>query len=216
MAMTASGQRVSGSSVVSLSGASGPAIESIEEIAKQNRLPLGLVLGDQTLCKRSLDLRKVGQTARLDVLLQEIHRQVPSYDARIEKGTLVIMPHEPGAGAADLLDLSIPYFRPVPATMEGTGQILWTYVRARIKPREGSLTDIMSNPDSPIISGLHVDSPTSVLDILDLVVQQNQGGAWVVGSIPDDWRERVASNPISITSYSSSTSRLAGSVCADN
>jgi hypothetical protein len=51
------------------------------------------------------------------------------------------------------------------------------YVRAVVVPSDATALSTLSNPQDHLISGFRVNEPATVLEILDLVVQQHQAGS---------------------------------------
>lgn len=194
-----------------VSQSQGPALEQIISIAKDNDIPLGIVVENDTLCRDRLKLT-VGDV-NLGSLIDNINAQMRGYRLHIDHGTLILGPISENENTKRLLSTNLAYFRPDSSTMQGLSQYLWTYIRAAINPNEGSVTSVISNPDDPVISGFDMEGPVHVVNVLNKIVQQNSGGVWVLSGVPINWERSVIGNPIVIRDYYDGIGDVAVNAC---
>lgn len=205
--------RISGDTSITVPPGQAPILDRVLGIAKDNHIPLGVVVNDDRLCEETLALDGV-TTLRLDALIQVINNRLSGYHLELEDGVVVLEPDHPLDNIDQLLKTNIPYFRPEPSAMSELGLYLWVYVRAAIRPSEGSILDIISNPDNVVIQGFRVDRPASVREILNLIVQQSAGGIWVLAGLSKEWKTNLTSNPVIIASYADDKQVLPHAGCS--
>ena len=174
-------------------------LTSLIEAAVNNKLPLGIVVEDQSLCRTNLLGGDTDTT--VGSLVKEIERQVPAYDAEIRKGTLFIHPKTINASTLNALELVIPNFATEPSTVQAIGVSLWMYIRAALVPQQGSGFEGGMQRGAETLPGFEMTNAT-VQDILSRVVTSGQGGLWVMRRIPANWQSNPDSIPYQIFSYS--------------
>lgn len=193
-------RKVTNQTVVKVPNGNGLLLDQILKVAGYNRIPLGIVLESNNLCESKLHIDKPA-TQPLGSWLQDIQGKISGYKIGIDHGTVFLRPDSPSKAVNGFLGTKIAFFKPESTTMEGLNQYLWMYIRAAINPKEGSVLSIISNPDSPVISGFSTNNPQTVLTILNLVVQQGPGGAWLMIRVPEDWEKSLKRNPVIIAGY---------------
>ena len=189
----------------------GPAIEQIIKIARDNRVPLGVVLANDVPCRLPLFKEAMDDTqvsvADLSAL---VARNVHGYRLRLTDGVVIFEPSDINRDASqdELLRLPIDDFHPIATTMKGIGDFLWVYVNAAVDVSRGSVGAISINPDGPQVSGLVLPQHSTVETILNTVVTHEPKGAWLLRPLPARWREKVDTIPIEIDSYYGSGASL--------
>jgi hypothetical protein len=186
--------------IVNPSPSKGTALEQIVEIARHNHIPLGVVVDGGEICQRDLKVKMLSNMT-LDSLVQQVNGQLNEYRLTIDGGTLALRPIALRSNINKLLNLKLTDFRTDNGTMQALGINLWIWIRAVFDPKSGSVVSIISNPDSPIISGFHIPGPATVEYILNQIVKQDPGGVWILSGLTAGW-ETSKRDPITVTDYS--------------
>ena len=159
-----------------------PALEALLRLGYDSKLPLGVVLVDDALCKRKVSVRASQRSAAR--ILTELIGQLPGYGWSIRNGVAVIAPLRMPQSSARLLNMVVPRFG---ATRVGAAdQVLFleTYVWDILRPSRGSALNILSTPGAEM-PPLEMRNST-VEQILSRIVARGAGGEWVLFPVPDD------------------------------
>lgn len=177
----------------------GIAMDTIVRFGIENRIPLRIILPDYHLCSAKIEL-----TARNQVLADVVDalvRQVEGYKWRTKDGVLAIEPRSISSSSAKLLTTQIPQFHFEPGTTQDLERVLWMFTSEVANPQKGYNLSHIDSVDAPKISVSEMNNAT-VEEILDQVVKQDAGGAWILLPTSGDFKKSLARLFVKIISYS--------------
>ena len=175
------------------------ALQHIAIVGSRNHLPLGIVIGDQTLCEKELTLSKPILT--IGEFVSEFNSQFPRYKAVRVGDVLDVSPRLMPAENKKLLDLNIKRFITRDNTHQGMGVALWIAISSQLVPQETQTFVGGSSMTSEILPGIDA-SEEPVLQILNLIASKGQGGVWVMDALSRDWISKSDNLPYKIIGYS--------------
>jgi hypothetical protein len=174
------------------------ALNSILRLGIENKMPLGIIrVGDGLCTKVDLAARGEPATAVIDTLI----KQIGGYRWRIKDDLLVIEPQSIPLPPARLLATEIPLFSVGSITTQELEAVLLMFTKAVLRPGEGSVGSIIGSPDDPRTPAFQMRNAT-IEDILNHIVKQGEGGAWILLPIPDDYKKSADSPFVKIVNYS--------------
>ncbi len=186
--------------------------ESLLAVGRLNRLPLGIVVEGDSLCRAlpADDRRDVSNVFELE---NEVERLSPDYIVEIRDGVLMVRPKGMSPAAQGLLDLTIPRFATRPSTVQEIGISLWMHMRAVLIPQEGSAFEGGMQRNAELLPPFEMNQ-SDVRSILNRVVKGGGGGLWVLQKIPSDWLTHPKSDPVDLFSYSGDSDTIGALKCS--
>jgi len=178
---------------------SGSLLSSLVQLGWNNRMPLGIVIEGDGLCKAQVSDNKA--TISVDQLIRQITILDPNYVAEIEHNTLYVHPRVMSSSTVDALNIELSRFTTEASSAQDIGISLWMYIRALLVPQEGSAFSGGTQHGSETLPPINV-SNRSVHQILDFIVTMGQGGFWVMQEVPAQWQSNPKNIPYNIFSYS--------------
>lgn len=177
----------------------GNALDTLVNIAFQNRIPFGIVIEGKALCTRQVN-GKQGDTVA--ALLSDIETDIPGYTGQIEKGVLVIRPKLLTPSTLNALRVNLPEFGTAhPDTIQSLSITLWMFLRAALVPGQSSAFSGGVQRNAELIPAFHT-SNTTTEEVLAYLVTQKTGGIWAMSQVPEDWISDPATIPFKVYSYS--------------
>lgn len=185
------------------------ALQVILQLGQTAQQPVGVILGDDSLCRYTVNVSatKDGFPRLMDRVLV----QAPGYRWSLRDGVAIAQPNAPPPDTATLLALTIPRYRAPRSTMVEHTVFLNMDIRAVLRPKEGTLGDILSSPDEERTGPVELRD-LSVEQILNYLVKQGKGGAWILFPVPKDYR-KAGQQFAQLVSYKDPTGRLERASC---
>jgi len=181
-----------------------PALQAILRLGQTAQQPVGIILGDDSLCRY-----RVNMSATKDAfpgLVDRILAQVSGYRWSLRDGVAIMQPNSLLPDTAKLLALTIPRYGAPRSTLVEHAAFLNMDIRALLRPNEGTLGDILSSPDEAKTGPIELRDLT-VEQILNYLVKQGKGGAWLLFPVPGTYHP-VADQFVQLVSYQDTTGRL--------
>jgi hypothetical protein len=177
----------------------GDILTSLIRAGFTNKIPLGIVLEGDSLCRNSVP--GSGGGISIASLIGQVQGQDPDYIVEIRNKILYVHPRATKASTLDALELRIPRFTSEAASAQEIGISLWMFIRGVLVPQETSMFSGGLQRNAEKLPAFNL-SNSSVHDILDRVITLGQGGAWVMYEVPADWQSNPRTKPYEILSYS--------------
>ncbi len=157
-----------------------PAFRQIIDIAVQQHIPLGIVVGPslhETLCEAppivNMHINSLGD------LVKAINSTITGYKASVTDETLNITPATYSEEAKDLLSLNIQNFHAEASTFNIVASDLWMYVRGAVAPNETTFGGGLSSTQAEKIT-FNAGGTRTVQSLLNGIVRMGSGGVWVL------------------------------------
>ncbi len=190
------------------------ALRQLLVIGASNRIPMGIVLGeDLELCDVQLELNE--DRIKIGDLLSLVNRDVKGYKARLDSGVINVLPVAPSQGVSDLLSIRIKEFHTVPDQPSLLGVSLWFFIRSVIAPNEVTAFAGASSISEKSIPALSL-SNRSVQEILNTIVDQGDGGVWTLNAAAVRELSPRTKLPYEIREYSADKPGIQGSTICPN
>lgn len=160
----------------------GPALPTLLRVARNNHLPLGIVLEsspDQGICDGSLKL--VSGEVTISELLSKVNAAMPRYHAHLQGGMIYVRPIDIPQAAGQLLSFKLNRFDQPPETHAQLGANLWMNIRLTIAPNEAASGSGFGSTMAEKVPAISM-TDSSVETILDRIVDQGDGAMWVLYS----------------------------------
>jgi len=174
------------------------ALNSILRLGIENKIPLGIIRSGDRLCTK-IDLAVRGEPAT--TIIEALIKRIGAYRLRIKDDLLVIEPQFIPSSTAQLLATEIPLFSVGASTTQELEAALLRFTKAVLRPAEGSAFSILGSPDDPRTPAFQMRNVT-VDEILNRIVKQDEGGAWILLPIPDDYKKSADRPFVKIINYS--------------
>jgi hypothetical protein len=178
----------------------GSMLTSLLRAGYTNKIPLGIVLEGDSLCRNSVP--GSGEGIRIDLLIEQIQRQDPDYTAEIRNRILYVHPRTIKASTLNIFDLQLPGFSADPQSTQEVGITLMMWIQGVLFPGQTTMYSGGIQADAERLSAIHLSRPVSVHDVLDHVITSGQGGFWVMHEVPPDWPSNPKTIPYDLLSYS--------------
>ncbi len=159
------------------------ALQALLRLAQVTGTPIGIVQDDAALSTTSVNIST--KNATLPEILDRILPQVRGYRWEYSQpnSVILILPISPRPITDRFLNLTIPRFSPPRMGIQGLGIWLWMFARAALNPSQGSVGNILENPDDPTFQ---IDERNATVEqLLNKIVLMSKG-AWVLAPLPDD------------------------------
>ena len=190
----------------------GNMLDSLLFMGEANKLPIGLVLEGDSLCKKSVP----GSVAEVSVgaLIEQIQREDLDYTAEIKDQKLYVHPKVIRASTLNALELKIPRFSVESESAEETGVHLWMSIRGILVPQETSMFSGGLQTNAETLPAINLTN-TSVAGILNRTVKVGQRGVWLMYEVPPGWQGNPKTIPYKIFSYSGDQDLLHSVKCPE-
>jgi hypothetical protein len=165
-----------------------------------NKIPIGIVLEGDSLCRTSVP--GSGEGIRINALIDQIKMQDPDYTAEVRNQTLYVHPRTMKSSTLNALELQLPGFTSEPNNAQEIGITLWMWIRGVLAPGETSMFAGGIQNNTETLPAFHLSKPVSVQDVLDHVISLGQGGIWAMHEVPPEWQSNPKTKPYEILSYS--------------
>jgi hypothetical protein len=160
------------------------ALYSFLRFAAENKVPLGLILTDDQLCKKKTEITSEGES--VSTIMRRLVSQVNGYQWMPEDGVLLVEPQLIPQSTTQLLNTIVTRFAAPRTTLKGLGLFLIIDVRAQLHPSPGGTAGSLSrSPDTPMVGPLEMRNVT-VEQALNEIIKMVSGGSWIVYPTPDD------------------------------
>ncbi|HVC47521.1 MAG TPA: hypothetical protein VND90_09775 [Terracidiphilus sp.] len=163
-----------------LETSAGSAFSDLVAVGLQNHLPIGIVVGegpDSDICRVPLNFTQ--ETMTVADLIAVIEAGMPGYRAEIQNGVLDIAPKQLPDNTARFLEMRLARFQAAPQTQTVMGFTLWGSIDGILAPRAGRDLNILLSMSAETVPGMDV-SNASVKSILNKIVDEGNGGVWVL------------------------------------
>lgn len=188
------------------------ALQALLRFGFENRIPMGIVLNDRSLCETTIDFKS--KNTRLRATLAALISKVPNYNWTIENGTVVLRPTAVMQDDLTLLDMMIPRFAAPAGPLKEQRLYLWMDVRAILRPDEGTILNSLSSEADIKYPPLRLTNMT-VEQILNTLVSRPPYGAWILHPIANDLRQAVAdSEYVTFLPYGEGPSKMEAVSCS--
>ena len=186
------------------------ALQVILRLGKTAQQPVGIILGDNSLCRYGVNVSAT--KGAFPDSIDRILAQVPGYRWSLRDGVAIAQPSSLPPDTAKLLALTIPRYRAPRSTLVEHAAFLNMDIKAVLRPDEGTLGDILSSPDEAKTGPVELRDLT-VEQILNYLVKQGKGGAWLLFPVPRDYRSAADRQFVQLVSYQDPTGRLERASC---
>jgi hypothetical protein len=179
----------------------GSAFSDLLALGLHNHLPIGIVVGDGpdlNICRTPL--RFTQGTMTVAELIGAIEVAVPGYQAEIQNGVLDLTPNEPSDNTARFLAMRLTHFEIAPQAHQEMGYMLWGAVYGLLAPSAGRNLSHLRSMSAETVPGIDV-SNASVKSILNKIVDEGNGGVWVLRTSPLKTLSADTGNPIEVHGY---------------
>lgn len=187
-------------------------LSSLLQIGSANKIPLGIVIEGDALCKTKPDTSDSGIIVR--DLISQLERQIPDYTGEVSNDTLFIHPKVMQASTLDALALNIPSFEATSATAQSDGVHLSMYIRFTLDPDSGFGFGGGMQRDAESLPPITM-TDSSVQQILDRIVTSGQGAVWALHKVPADWQTNAKTVSFDVVSYSGDQNYLRTIHCSE-
>lgn len=177
----------------------GSALSALIRIGIDNKIPLGLVITDPSLCTDPLHLDAGSYIPA--ALVENLNNQLNNYQAEWTGSVLYVHPRITPSENAAVLHTTIPHFFDQADTHQGMGMQLWAAFITLLHPKGGYLTDKFGATNPDLIPAMTIENGT-VDSILNQIVVKGKKGMWVMYQVPQNWKEKIPTPwPIKVLSY---------------
>ena len=187
-----------------------PAIQAVLRFGMASRIPLGLILADDSLCRAQIDLRVVNQSAAkaLDALVSRL----TGYVWTVRDGFVIVQPRELPQASLSVLNMVIPRFAAPEGPLKEQQLYLWMDIRAILRPEEGTLLNLVTSPREPKAAAIELRN-ASVEQILARLVSRAPIGAWVLFPVSEDLKRAAAHQLAILIQYGEDTKNIRTVTC---
>jgi hypothetical protein len=186
------------------------ALQALLRLGQTAQQPVGIIFGDDSLCRYGVNLSATKDA--FPGLIDRMLAQVPGYRWSLRDGVAIAQPNSLPPDAAKLLALTIPRYGAPRSTLVEHAGFLNMDIKAVLQPDEGTLGDILSSPDEAKTGPIELRDLT-VEQILNHLVTQGKGGAWLLFPVPRDYRSAADAQFVQLVSYQDTTGRLERASC---
>jgi hypothetical protein len=176
------------------------ALHSFLRFAAESKVPLGLVLVDDQLCKKKTEISIRGESVQ--TVIGKLTSQVDGYQWVLQDGVLLVEPQLIPESTSQLLNMPLTRFAAPRTTLKGLGLFLTVDVRAQLRPDPGGTAGSLSrSPDTPMVGPLELRN-LIVQQILNMIAKLVRGGEWILYPTPDDYRKAADRKFVEVIDYS--------------
>jgi len=151
-------------------------MHSLVQLASQERIPLGIIVDRDTLCKQPQSVH-FAELAFADVVRSLLVDSGNTWF--INNGVLEVRPTHTPEPATQILSIRFDEFNALSTTVQGLGIILSGYIRSRLYPGQGYAGDILSSSDSEKVASFTLHN-VSAEDIANAIVSRASKGVWIL------------------------------------
>lgn len=159
------------------------AIHALLRFGADARIPLGIVLTDERLCKATIDFAAEDQPA--GSILDGLVKQINGYQWSAKDSVAVIEPSAMAPSTAQILSIILPRFAAPEGPIKAQQAYLWMFVKAIFKPSAGTIIHVVTSPQEHNFPAIDMGQ-VSLEHALNRLVSRNPVGAWVLFPVPDD------------------------------
>jgi hypothetical protein len=185
-------------------------LQTILRLGETAEVPVGVVRADDSLCRDKIDLSVQKDTVAN--IMSKVISQTPDYRWLTRDGVVIIEPKSISADTAEFLDIVIPRYAAPESTLQELAAFLLTDVRGVLRPNEGTAADILSSSNEARTKPFEMRDAT-VEQILNRMVKQGQGGAWILLPIPKDYRVAADRQFVQVVGYPDTEGRIGKISC---
>ncbi len=185
-------------------------LSAILRLGNLSEVPLGVILADESLCTDKIEVEAPKESFTL--LMHKIIGQTPGYQWLVQDGVAIIEPKSMPVDTVNLLELVIPRYAAPESTLQALAAFLRTDVLGVLRPNRGSIADILSS-SSEVRTGPIEMRHATVQQILNRMVREGHGGAWVLLPTPKDYSAAADRQFVQVVSYPDSEGRIGRTSC---
>ncbi|MGA8432302.1 MAG: hypothetical protein WB729_20925 [Candidatus Sulfotelmatobacter sp.] len=186
------------------------ALQALVRLSGISHNPLGIVQGDEDLCKTQVTVSVDG--AQVSTIAGRILAAVPGYSWRAAAGSQVIIvaPNAMPPAAKQFLELIDDRYK-AKGNTQTLAMTLWVHVRSILYPEQGTAGSILSSADDPVFAlDLKNASIEQILNQIAFVA----GGTWILRPLPEKLIDIDGGPPFSITVASNPSDLNWGELCS--
>jgi len=183
-----------------------PAIQALLQLSRTEHVAMGIVEGDDALCKSVV--KYSAENVGASTIIARIIAQVPGYVWRQPRESSVfhIAPASLPEGSGRFLYLKIPRFGPARYNLQTLDAMLWMHIRYVLDPDQGTAGSILSSTNAKLYEIEAKDvTVEALLDRLAVLTK----GTWVVRTLPPTLKRLDANIPFSVFSEDGQSSEAA-------
>lgn len=186
------------------------ALEGILELGAASKVPLGVILEDDSLCKSKVTVLSRNQSG--EVVLDRLLGKASGYQRSLANNVVLIAPKTVLPTTTQFLNLRIPHFVTPADELQAQMAFLQMAIRGVLRPSEGTAGSIMSSHshDLPAIDMRDL----GLQQILDLMVSRGPGGAWILFPVSGDLSKAADRSFAWTLSYADTATRIREAKCA--
>ncbi len=187
------------------------ALQTLLRFGFETKLPLGLVLANDALCKTTVTVAVPGQPAAS--MLDELMTEIPEYGWSLRNGVVIAQPKNTPSTTTQFLHIVLPRFVAPQGPLRAQQAFLSMFVKAVFKPSEGTMLNVATSPAERELPALQMKQAT-VEEALSRLVSRKPGGIWILFPIPDDL-SKTSDHPFAaVFSYADDASKIAEVSCS--
>ena len=175
-----------------------PAVQAFLTVAVNGKVPLGVILTDDSLCSTNVSLTVDDEP--IGDALDALTKQVTGYAWTTDDGIILVSPKDLSENTKKLLELVVPTFTTYESTLASQRLSLWMDVRAVLKPDQGTAIDMLETPGVQKRNPISLQNAT-VKQILSVMISRPPIGAWVLFPVPQHFNDAADGQFAAVFSY---------------